>query len=299
MADFNVDFTVILGTCNRSEYIGSCVESLLQQRYLPMEILVMDQSDDNKTENIIAGYNSELLHYVKLDKKGLSNARNRGLEKARGNYVLLADDDAFYEADFLEKAAGYIQDDKQILSGYIWETLEERDFAPYDNRLDKKQLSLKMILTTCPSAALVLPVKLLRECGGFDEKLGVGARFGACEETDVLLYGVSCGYQVRYMQSLKMLHPYPVELARKKLENQNEEDRIKKLRSYSCGLGALYKKHMILGKNYRLLPYFADKRLKLLIKSLLPGRFNSAEVKALIEGFDEGFREYKSEMDIH
>ena len=283
-------FSILLATLNRPEEVKGCLGSFLGQSFGDFEVIIADQSRDRATENVIRDLGDERFKYMSLGRRGLSYARNEALGIARGSYIVLADDDAFYEADYLENANRLLQDmpDKnRILSGYIWDTQEKRGFSPYQDKYEGKALPLKLIMTTCPSAGLILPSGLFGEIGdgGFDETFGVGAAFGACEETDLLLSALKWGYEVIYCPGLRLRHPWPT--AEKRTER---EAALGKLESYSAGLGALYGKHLFGRGEIELLPLFMDKLLKLILKRLLIFKFDPEESAHLLRGFIRGLR---------
>ena len=96
-------FSLILATLNRPEFVKECLNSLDKQSFKDFEVIVIDQSDDNKTRDIIMENNFSInLKYEKVKIKGLSKARNVGLSIAKGEYIALVDDDARYKEDYLE-----------------------------------------------------------------------------------------------------------------------------------------------------------------------------------------------------
>ena len=70
--------SVLLCTLNRPEVIGSCLDSLIAQTYRNFEIIVVDQSRDDRTENRCRAYSDARIRYYRVDFTGLSKARNSG-----------------------------------------------------------------------------------------------------------------------------------------------------------------------------------------------------------------------------
>lgn len=286
-------FSLIIGTLDRAEILGSCLESLLKQSYTDYEIIIIDQSSNDLTEKLIDNLQSEKVIYKRVSFKGLSRARNEGLKYARGDYLCLIDDDAYYNKDYLSNALSVIskgKDKKIIVSGYIFDTINNRDFATYSHSRNNLSLNTIQIIRTCPSAALIIPIQVMEECGAFDEKLGVGAEYGAGEETDLLLRAIRRDYHVVYSESVKLKHPYPVPERSPSIDNSNI-----KMKYYYKGIGALYKKHLLLYKEYYLVHPFLVLWTKFIIKYLLPFRYNHDRVRCEINGFMEGLKGYTLE----
>ncbi len=98
-------FSIIIPAYNVEPYIGKCVESILEQRADDYEIIIVyDRSADN-TRQIIEAY-QEKNGCIKVidnkEKKGLSHARNVGVDNAKGDYLVFADGDDYIHPDTLD-----------------------------------------------------------------------------------------------------------------------------------------------------------------------------------------------------
>lgn len=100
--------SVVICTYNRDRFIVSCLEHLAAQS-LPdatFEVIVVDNNSTDNTAALVKSFVSEHqtrpFRYVFEEKKGLSNARNRGIDEAKGDIILYLDDDAESEPDLLK-----------------------------------------------------------------------------------------------------------------------------------------------------------------------------------------------------
>lgn len=260
----NVKFSLLLATLNRSKEIKFCIESIFNQSYQDFEIIIVDQSDNDETEDYIKSLHKSNITYKHVNFKGLSKSRNYALQYVNGDYICLIDDDAYYDPFFLDNALKNL-DDRMILSGYIYNTITNKEYVAYNNKKNEKILSLRMVIRTCPSAALVIPFKMINDVGGFDEEFGVGAKYGAGEETDLLIRGIKAGYCVKYVSNLKLKHPFPIpESSEYSLIEAN-----RKREKYLAGFGALYKKLIVYEKVINVTPVFFEVLLKLIMKVIL------------------------------
>ena len=94
--------SVIVPVYNASKFLNECIDSLINQTYKNIEIiLVNDGSSDNSLE-ICQSYNDNRI--IAIDKKngGVSSARNKGLKKASGDIITFLDSDDFLELDAIE-----------------------------------------------------------------------------------------------------------------------------------------------------------------------------------------------------
>lgn len=85
--------TVIIPVYNDALYLQECIESIIGQKYEDWElILVDDHSGDNSLE-ICKSYSNENIFAYENPDKGVSSARNFGISKARGDYIVFVDSD--------------------------------------------------------------------------------------------------------------------------------------------------------------------------------------------------------------
>lgn len=96
--------SVIVPVYNSEEYIGSCVESVLEQSYSAFElILVEDGSTDNSLEICEALCRKDVrIRLMKQEHRGVSAARNLGIETAQGKYLFFLDSDDMIHPRLLE-----------------------------------------------------------------------------------------------------------------------------------------------------------------------------------------------------
>ncbi|HNW55980.1 MAG TPA: glycosyltransferase family A protein [bacterium] len=101
--------SVIIPVYNQADKIGICLESLLQQNYRDLEIIIVDDGSTDGVDKVLASYEPR-LQAAKLPYKiivqanqGSNPARNRGLEAATGDYLLFSDADVNWRPDALEK----------------------------------------------------------------------------------------------------------------------------------------------------------------------------------------------------
>lgn len=111
----NPDVSVIIPTYNVEKYIEQCLTSLLAQTYKNFEIICADDGSDDETVSIIKEFMTgdqriRLLELPHCGKAGVM--RNRGIEKAVGEYCLFLDGDDFFEPELIEHALKRIREDQ-------------------------------------------------------------------------------------------------------------------------------------------------------------------------------------------
>ena len=117
--------SIIIPVYNASPFIGKCVKSVLDQSLKNIEVIcVDDHSTDNSVEVIEAITDSRLKIIRFPDNRGVSAARNAGLDAAEGEYVYFLDSDDWLDPDYLEvmhRMAEEHGDDIVVNSNYIEE----------------------------------------------------------------------------------------------------------------------------------------------------------------------------------
>lgn len=95
--------SVIIPTYNRENLILRSVNSVLNQSYKNLEVLVIDDCSSDNTKEVVAKIKDERLRYVKLNKNsGACVARNRGIQESKGAIIAFQDSDDVWHKDKLK-----------------------------------------------------------------------------------------------------------------------------------------------------------------------------------------------------
>ena len=95
--------SIIIPVYNVENYLRQCIESILEQEYEEKEIILVDDGSTDNSGSICDEYADKYENVLVIHKEngGLSDARNVGLAKAAGEYVLFVDSDDFVEENSL------------------------------------------------------------------------------------------------------------------------------------------------------------------------------------------------------
>lgn len=97
--------TVVVATYNREKTISRSLESILKQTHKEVDVVVVDDGSTDKTEELVRAIVDIRVRYIKLPvNSGASVARNRGIQEASGDFILVWDSDDVLYPDALEKA---------------------------------------------------------------------------------------------------------------------------------------------------------------------------------------------------
>ena len=94
--------SVVVPTHNRCELLTVTLRSVLRQRDVDLEVIVVDEASTDETAAILAGLGDPRVRTVRHETpRGVSTARNRGTAEARGDWVAFTDDDDLWAPDKL------------------------------------------------------------------------------------------------------------------------------------------------------------------------------------------------------
>ncbi|ARW22632.1 glycosyltransferase [Levilactobacillus brevis] len=119
MKTSNVVVSVIVTTKNpKPNYLRRAVESILSQTYRNFELLICDDGSDYLLENIVNPYIEKSPQKIELIRNkrslGSSISRNRLIEKSKGKYLAIMDDDDFSTANRLQMQVNYLEANKNV-----------------------------------------------------------------------------------------------------------------------------------------------------------------------------------------
>ena len=132
--------SVIMPAYNAEKFIAEAIESVINQTFEYWELLIIDDGSSDTTAQIIKSFADDRIILLWQDNAGVSSARNRGLELARGKYITFLDADDVLPKESLTVRVGYFKENPKVdvLDGVIFvkdvnmiETLHT--YTPYYN----------------------------------------------------------------------------------------------------------------------------------------------------------------------
>jgi hypothetical protein len=106
--------TIVISCYNDADYIEQAVSSALNQTYFNKEIIVIDDGSNAETKAVLKKLESKITELITQENQGQSTARNNGIRKSKGEYILNLDSDDFFEISFCEKAIRKFQENEEI-----------------------------------------------------------------------------------------------------------------------------------------------------------------------------------------
>ncbi len=94
--------SVIIPAYNHERFIGAAIESVLGQSYGDFELIIIDDGSTDRTGAVIQGYTDPRITALYQQNQDAYNTINRGLELARGDFIVILNSDDVYTGDRLE-----------------------------------------------------------------------------------------------------------------------------------------------------------------------------------------------------
>lgn len=134
----NHKVSIIVPVYNVEKYIHKCIDSILAQTYRNLEIILVDDGSPDNCGKICDEYASNDNRIIVIHQKngGLSAARNAGLNKSTGNFIVFVDSDDYLEISAIEDCIHYIKTNNYDILIFNW----------YDVYLDDQLKTIKNFL---------------------------------------------------------------------------------------------------------------------------------------------------------
>jgi GT2 family glycosyltransferase len=179
-----LSISVVIPTHNRAHTLVRAIQSVVSQTLKPAEIIVVDDGSTDNTREIIAAHFPDVL-YCYQNNQGVSAARNKGIELARGEWIAFLDSDDEWLVEKLQcqKDSWSLESSYRVVhSDEIWVRDGVRVNKPrrYQTRQGRIYQYCLPLCAISPSS-VIIEKKLLLEVGCFDETLAV------CEDYDLWL----------------------------------------------------------------------------------------------------------------
>lgn len=250
-------FSLIMATIGREKEVEDFLISLSNQTYSDYELIIVDQNKDRRLDEMIQRYREQLKIVHIHSEKGLSKARNIGLQYVTGEIIAFPDDDCEYPPSLLTDVYKFFNENEDI-DGLTGKSVDKHGSQSAGNFGKETVYVTKYNVWNCGISFTIFLRRKLIENQRFDEELGVGANspYWSGEETDYLLKCISNGGKILFSpKNFTVIHPNPTLTFNKKT--------FERAYKYGCGFGRVIKKH-----NYNVF-YVGYKLIKPLIGVLI------------------------------
>ncbi len=165
----NIKISVIIPCYNGYKYIQKCLKSLEMQEYREFEVIVIDDcsSDDTyqKLKEIENDFSFQFSVYQNEENHGPGYSRQKGVEKAQGDYICFCDADDWYEDTFLKKMVDKLEAEKSdlVMCDCYYVHKQFRKAAAWSSVIDDCSSKKEIMAFAYESMCLILVKKNILE----------------------------------------------------------------------------------------------------------------------------------------
>lgn len=235
--------SVVLSTRNRPDHALACAKTICENAGFT-ELIVVDQSDGDATKRALAELTDPRIRYQATETRGVTAARNIGIDTSSGAIVAFTDDDCRVNADWVATIRSVFEGDPEaaVVCGrvHVPEELAKQGFAesfePHVREWQGRYPPFGQDWGI--TANLSLRRSTVEQVGKFDPMLGAGAPLRSGGEPDFLFRVLRAG--------LKVVNASEVSVEHLGIRKPGPEA-TKLMRGYGKGTGAALFKHVRLG----------------------------------------------------
>ena len=132
--------TVIINVYNGEKYINKCLDSVINQTYKNLDILIVNDGSTDNTLKICKKYKDRRIRIITTENMGLSLSRNIGIDNAQGEYLYFIDADDFIELDTIEYLYKLC-----IKYDCLISTCKSKDIYDYNLKKDNKKEKIDVV----------------------------------------------------------------------------------------------------------------------------------------------------------
>lgn len=207
--------SIVIPNYNGNKYLKECVESIYKQYKNNIELIIIDNASEDGNYKWLKTYRG--LVFIRLDQNyGFSKAVNEGIKLAKGEYVLLLNNDTVLEDNFLYELIEIMKQDNKIFAvsskmiSYYNKNIIDDAGDEYNilgwtlKRGDGKSVEYYSqsgeVFSVCAGAALYRK-SIFEKIGYFDEHF-----FAYMEDVDISYRAHLYGYKTMYCADAKVYH---------------------------------------------------------------------------------------------
>ena len=208
----DVDLTVVIPSRLRPAGVARAVRSVLAGTRAPAQVVVVNQTPDTATAHAVAAIGDTRVRYLAAPSLGISAALNFGIANSDSEYIAITGDDCAATPGWAEVLGDQLASDPTVglMFGSILPAPHDKivGFVPSYERPAPVVAShvAQKHLVAGTSACVALRRSVWDRLGGFDELLGVGARFGSGEDTDFTIRALAAGFKVKEEPGARVVH---------------------------------------------------------------------------------------------
>lgn len=236
--NITLKYSFIIPTVDRFFELNQCIASIEKAyEYLncdvQIEIIVI--CNGGKLPRVLSRY-PQLCKIFCVTELGVSRARNYGIDKSKGNYLIFTDDDATIKEDFLKVlVSNALICNAPVIYGRL---LRQDNCAPFTSiyKSDKPKYLNYFDYAHSGGTTLIVKAEVIKRLGCYNENFGPGTNYPAAEEMDLFFRLLRQRIHPVYFPQLVFFHPL------------GKVNSAEKVFSYAYAMGFVFMKNMLADK---------------------------------------------------
>ena len=168
--------SIIIPVHNSSKYITECLNSVINQTYKNLEIIVIDDKSTDNSIELIKSIKDKRIKLIELKtNSGAAIARNKGIKASTGDYICFLDSDDYWYLEKIEKQLKFIKDKAFIYSEYLYLNNNKTHIARVPRSLTYEELLKNSAIFT---STVMLNMKYLNKEDIYMPNIKMGQDYG-------------------------------------------------------------------------------------------------------------------------
>lgn len=131
--------SVIIPAYNAEKYISKCIESIQNNTYKNLEIIIVNDGSKDNTQKVVEAISDSRIKLINQENGGVSKARNTGLDNATGEYIAFIDSDDYISEDYFEKLIAPCVEEGADVSCCVFQRVDHQGKRLRDSRIRFKE----------------------------------------------------------------------------------------------------------------------------------------------------------------
>ena len=167
--------SVIVPVYNAEQYIERCLDSIFRQTFQDFEIIATNDGSTDRSLDILKRYSDKLV-ILSQKNRGVSSARNRGIQAASGKYIAFIDSDDCWHLDKLKVQHRLMEQNSEVVACYTGNTRALDQLASDISTEEPAAFSNKTLTDVFRSpylgtSSFMIKRSVINQLRGFDESL--------------------------------------------------------------------------------------------------------------------------------
>lgn len=265
--------SVIIPIFNSEKYLSRCIDSVVNQNYSDLEIILIDDGSTDNSSLVCEEYEKKYsqIRFYKQANRGVSVARNLGIAKATGKYIFFLDSDDLMCDGMLHYIGHLLTEDYDLLIGNIihWNSRLNLEYIETSTELVKTKNSILDICEEYAKNELQIPWNPYQSVWNREIMLKHDLIFNS-----KLTVGEDCDFFFNFASYVKRIKVLDINFVKYRIDTEGS---LIKNKNYNSIYSQLWNFNNLIKKfkdNSILRSYFADKFVSILFQIELLDKFD-------------------------